>query len=385
VPGGADHPDNHVRFGVLCKAAVDLADRLLGGPLDVLHGHDWQAALAPVYLRLDPARGRTAAVMTVHNLAFRGIVPKTAVDDLGLPWELYSMHRMEFWGQLCLLKGGLAFADAITTVSPTYAREILTPERGEGLDGFLRWDVERLVGIVNGIDDDAWDPATDAALAATYSAADPSGKAQCRAALAAELGLKASAQTPIIGVVSRLAGQKGLDLVADLVPQLHTVGATLVVLGSGERELEDRFRWLADRFTADLRAIIGFDVALSRRIYGGCDLFLMPSRFEPCGIGQMYAMRYGAVPVVCAVGGLVDTVIDPGDAELASGRGTGFRFEHATVDGLRWALVRAVRMFQERRDGFRTLQAAAMRRDSSWRASALEYLQLYRAAVRARR
>ena len=384
APGGADHADNHVRFGVLCKAAVDLGDRLLGGPLDVLHGHDWQAALAPVYLRLDPARGRTAAVMTVHNLAFRGIVPTAAVDDLGLPWELYSMHRMEFWGQLCLLKGGLAFADAITTVSPTYAREILTPERGEGLDGFLRWDVERLVGIVNGIDDEAWDPATDAELAAPYSAADPSGKAHCRAELAAELDLAVAPQTPIIGVVSRLAGQKGLDLVADLVPQLHTIGARLVVLGSGERELEDRFRWLTERFTTDLRAIIGFDVALSRRIYGGCDLFLMPSRFEPCGIGQLYAMRYGAVPVVCAVGGLVDTVIDPGDAELAAGHGTGFRFEHPTVDGLRWALVRAVRLFHERRDGFRTLRAAAMRRDSSWRASAREYLQLYRAAVRAR-
>jgi starch synthase len=385
APGGADYADNHVRFGVLCKAAIDIGDALLGGALDVVHVHDWQAALAPVYLRLDPARGRTAAVVTVHNLAYRGIVPAPAVEDLGLPWDLFTMHRMEFYGQLCLLKGGLAFADAITTVSPTYAREILTPERGEGLDGFLRWDVERLVGIVNGIDDEAWDPAHDAELAATYSAADLAGKAVCRQALARELGFAVDAATPIIGVVSRLAGQKGLDLIADLVPQLHVLGARLVVLGSGERDLEDRFRWLAERFGDHVRVVVGFDVALSRRIYGGCDLFLMPSRFEPCGIGQMYAMRYGTVPVVHAVGGLVDTVIDPGDAELASGHGTGFRFEHPTVDGLRWALDRAVRMFRERPDGFRTLKTTAMKRDSSWIASAREYLQLYRAAVRARR
>jgi starch synthase len=384
---GVDYPDNHLRFGVLCKAAVDLGDVLLGGPLDVLHGHDWQAALAPVFLRLDPARGRTAAVMTVHNLAYRGLAAPSALGELGLPDELFTVHRMEFYGQLCLLKGGLAFADANTTVSPTYAREILTPERGEGLDGFLRWDTERLVGIVNGIDDEMWDPAVDDALAATYSAAAPAAKVANRAALVAELGfLGVDDATPIIGVVSRLAGQKGLDLVADLVPELATLGARLVVLGSGEKELERRFRWLGDTFRDHLRAIIGFDVALSRRIYGGSDLFLMPSRFEPCGIGQMYAMRYGAVPVVHAVGGLVDTVLDPGDAGLAAGAGTGFRFEHPTLDGLRWALGRAIAMFRGGAgpDAWPTLVAAAMRRDSSWRASAREYLQLYRAAVRAR-
>ncbi len=255
--------------------------------------------------------------------------------------------------------------------------EILTPERGEALDGFLRWEIKRLVGITNGIDTVEWDPATDAALPARFTREDLAGKATCRAELLREIGLPDDPWTPVIGVISRMADQKGLDLVADIVPDLHRIGARLVLLGSGEPHLEDRFRWLADVFREHVAVRIGFDHGLSRRIYAGSDLFCMPSRFEPCGLGQMYAMRYGSIPVVHAVGGLRDTVRDPGDLELARGRGTGVRFEQPTAAGLAAAIDRAARLHRdpEARAGMRR---GAMSRDSSWSASAQQYVQLYR-------
>lgn len=384
-PGGGDYTDNHVRFGALCKVAVEHGATMLGGEVDVVHAHDWQAALAPVYLRLDPARERTASVMTVHNLAYKGVCPKHAVGELGLPWSEFTMHRLELWDQVSLLKGGLARADAATTVSPSYAREIVEPIAGEGLDGFLRHDVARLVGIVNGIDTEAWDPASDRAIAAPYSAADPSGKAACRAALAEEYRLAVGPRTMIAAVVARLADQKGLDLIADLVPELAERDVRLVVLGSGDPALEDRFRWLARVFREHVAVTIGFDVARARRIYAGADVFVMPSRFEPCGIGQLYAMRYGTIPIVHAVGGLKDTVEDPGDDGLAAGGGTGFAFAFPDLVGLRWALDRALRLYRDDPAGWARLVGAALARDSSWAPSAREYLQLYRAVVRARR
>ncbi len=377
-----DFGDNHLRFAVLCRAALDAAPAILGGPPDVVHGHDWPTGLASVLARLDALPA--AVVFTVHNLAYRGLFPKAVVPELGLPWQVFDLHHMEFWDQLSLLKGGMAYADVVTTVSPTYAREILTPERGEGLDGFLRHDVARVVGIVNGIDTAAWDPATDPALPARFSAAAPGGKAACREAVARELGLALAPHEALAVAVARLTPQKGIDLVAELVPELPALGVKLVVLGAGEPALEHRLRELADRHD-HLAARIGFDVALSRRLYAGADLFVMPSRFEPCGLGQLYAMRYGAVPVVAAVGGLRDTVTDPGDAGLAAGEGTGFRFEHVDAAGLRWALARAARMFRDEPRGFAAVRAAAMARDSSWDASAREYVQVYRAALRARR
>jgi starch synthase len=290
---------------------------------------------------------------------------------------MFTTDLVEFYDQLSVLKAGLALADAVTTVSPSYAREILTPERGEALDGFLRWKVKRLVGIVNGIDALAWDPATDPALPAAYSRADVAGKAVCRTRLAAELGLPIADGETLIGVIARMTDQKGLDLVADAVPELARMNARLVVLGSGEPELERRFTWLADVFRQHVAVRIGFDGELARRIYAGCDLFAMPSRFEPCGLGQLYAMRYGTIPVVHAVGGLRDTVIDPGDAELARGRGTGIRFKPATALALAHALDRAVRLFRDA-GVLATVRRAAMARDSSWTASAQQYVQLYR-------
>ena len=377
-PGGtAEFSDNHVRYAALGKAALAPATSaaLLGGPPDVVHAHDWQGAPTAIYAR---ALGvRAALVVTIHNLAFRGIYPKQTMVELGLPWSMFTANQLEFYDQLCLLKGGLACADAVTTVSPSYAREILTPERGEALDGFLRWEVRRLVGITNGIDTTAWDPATDAELPARYSREELAGKATCRTQLLREFGLPVGIDQPVIGVIARMADQKGLDLIADIVPDLNRIGARLVVLGSGEAHLEDRFRWLADVFRDHVAVRIGFDLALSRRIYAGSDLFCMPSRFEPCGLGQMYAMRYGSIPVVHAVGGLRDTVRDPGDAELARGRGTGVRFDAPTPLALAGALHRAVALFRD--DHARSaLRHAAMSRDSSWSASAQQYVQLYR-------
>lgn len=364
-PGGAsEFSDNHLRFAALSQAAVTESWRLVGGtvrdPFDVLHAHDWQAAPAAIYARV--ANAPYAIVSTIHNLAYRGIFPKHVMNDLGIPWSYFDLHHVEFYDQVCLLKGGLAAADAVTTVSPTYAREILTPERGEALDAFLRWDVRRLVGIVNGIDTKEWDPATDKALVANYSANDPSGKEACRAALLSEMGL--ADDGVVMGVIARMTDQKGIDLIADIVPQLAQANVKLIVLGSGEPALEDRFRWLAQTFSEHVAVRIGFDLNLSRRIYAGCDLFAMPSRFEPCGLGQLYAMRYGTLPVVHAVGGLRDTVSDPE---------TGIRFDEPTSAALLRAITRAVPLA----NNLATIKRA-MQRDSSWTASAHEYVQLYR-------
>ncbi|HUS33089.1 MAG TPA: glycogen/starch synthase, partial [Kofleriaceae bacterium] len=307
----SDFPDNHLRFGVLGKVALEHGAKLVGGkPIDVLHVHDWQGSPAAIFAKM--ANAPLSIVTTIHNLAFRGIFPKSVMTDLAIPWSMFTHEQLEFYDQLSLLKGAMAYSDVVTTVSPTYAHEILTPPFGEALDGFLQWNVKRLVGIVNGIDARGWDPATDTALAAPFSATNPAGKAQCRAALAAELGLALDDSTPLIATISRMAHQKGLDLVADIAPEMHRLGAKLVVLGSGDPDLEARFRYLASSFADTIAVRIGFDINLSRRIYAGSDLFVMPSRFEPCGLGQLYAMRYGSVPIVHAVGGLRDTVTDPG-------------------------------------------------------------------------
>lgn len=380
-PGGAsEFGDNHVRFGLLGKAALAASDALFGGPPDILHVHDWQGGPAAIYARL--ASAPCAIVATIHNLAFRGIYGKHAMTDLGLPWSLFTPKQLEFHDQVSLLKGGLALADAVTTVSPSYAREILTPERGEALDGFLRSDVPRVIGIVNGIDEDAWNPATDAHLAAPFSVADMAPRARCRAALAREAGLPLEDNDVLVGVIARMSGQKGLDLVADVAPLFSQLGARLVVLGNGEPALEERFRYLARTFSHHVSVRIGFDIGYARRIYAGTDLFAMPSRFEPCGLAQLYAMRYGSIPIVHAVGGLRDTVDDPGDAELAAGRGTGFRFDRATPDAMHMALVRAVRMCRDA-NAIAAVRRSAMARDSSWRVPAETYAALYRSLRRA--
>jgi starch synthase len=375
--------DNHLRFGALGAAAL-AAGRLLLGGVDVLHAHDWQGCAAAIYAHLARAAGLVEAaglsiVTTIHNLAFRGIFGKHAMTDLGWPWTLFTSAQLEFYDQVSFLKGGLAVADAVTTVSPTYAQEILTPERGEALEGFLRWDVRRIAGIVNGIDPAAWNPATDLALPARFASGQLAGKRTCREALAAEAGLPPPTDDEaLIGVVSRMSHHKGLDLLAEVAPSLAELGAKLIVLGTGEPWLEGWLTELARAHPSHVAVRLGFDLGYARRIYGGSDLFVMPSRFEPCGLGQLYAMRYGSVPVVHAVGGLRDTVVD---VSATKGTPTGIRFDAPTPAALREALARAIALYRNR-DAFAKLQRGALARDSSWTVPAHEYEQLYR-SVRA--
>lgn len=361
-----DHPDDLVRFALLCQAAIAGAPELMSGVVDVMHAHDWQAGLVPTYLR--EAGAATRSVFTIHNLRYQGVADKHELPAIGLPWSCFNMHRLEYYDQISTLKAGVADAHAVTTVSPRYATEIRTPAFGCGLDGFLREHADKLSGIINGIDDDDWDPGSDPDVVAGYDADNLAGKVACRAALAERAGFPAD-DTPIIGIVSRFAHQKGLDLVADLVSELGQLGVRLVVLGSGDAGLEVRFRDLAGRHPDRLHLALGYDTSLARGIYAGADLIAVPSRFEPCGLTQLYAMRYGALPVVTAVGGLRDTV--------AHGE-TGFVFEHATADGLRWALREAITLYREQPATWRAMVQRAMTRDVSWAVSARAYLALYR-------
>lgn len=359
-----DYDDNAVRFAVLAAAAIAAAPAALGGAPDVFHAHDWQAGLVPLWTD-------TPSVLTIHNLAYRGLFDKAAMTTLGLSWSRFTLDELEYFDQLSFLKAGIANAAAVTTVSPSYAREILEPGTGQELAGFLAQRARRLTGILNGIDTEAWNPATDPALPARYDRSDLGGKQTCRQALARELGLPLGPDTLLIGAVSRFAEQKGLDLVADLVPELAGLGISLVVLGAGEPALEDRFLRLAAEHPTALTVRIGFDVGLARRIYAGCDALLMPSRFEPCGLNQLYAMRYGTVPIVHAVGGLRDSVDET----------TGIRFDKADQDGLRWALTHATQIFRGEPAAWRAMVGAGMERDWSWDRSARAYLDLYHQIV----
>jgi starch synthase len=318
-------------------------------------------------------------VFTIHNLAYQGLFPKQVLPALGLPWEVFRYEAMEFFDQLSFMKAGLAFADALTTVSPTYAREILTPEGGASLDALLRHRAPDLHGILNGIDVHAWDPARDPHLPAHFTAGALAGKAACKAALQREVGLPVRPEVPLAGLVTRLAEQKGIDLVAAALPALLGRDVQVVLLGSGEPAYEEAFARAAREHPDRVAARIGFDEGLAHRIEAGADLFLMPSRFEPCGLNQMYSLRYGTVPVVRAVGGLADTVEDYDG--LA--RGTGFRFDAYTPQALLTATRRALDVFRDRR-AWRGLVERGMAEDNSWERSAARYEALYRTLAPAR-
>lgn len=373
-----DWPDNALRFAFLCRGTLEGAARLLGGPPDVFHVHDWQASLLPVYLRTRYADAYpdAASVLTIHNLAYQGLFPATLLGDLDLDLTEFTPECLEFHGWLNLLKGGVAFSDAVTTVSPTYAREILTPAFGNGLDGFLARYARRLRGIVNGIaalPHELPDPCTGATADADPLAA----KARCRQALAQELDLRLTEGEALLGVVSRLDPQKGLDLVADMAPRLPQLSAHLVLLGEGSTELEERFRSLAAT-SGHVHARLGFDSTQAPLVLGGADVVLVPSRFEPCGLTQQLAMAWGTPPVVHAVGGLRDTVDDPGDDALARGEGTGFVFGEPTAEALEGAVRRALRLMREDPAGWRRLGLACLARDGSWTRPGREYLDLFR-------
>jgi len=373
---GRDWPDNHLRFALLGWVAARFAD----GSIDawrpnIVHGHDWHAGLAPAYLA---ARGgeRPASVFTVHNLGYQGAFPAETFRELALPANFFSIHGLEFFGKVNFMKSGLHYADRITTVSPSYAREIQTPEFGFGMDGLLRSRAGVLTGILNGVDRAVWNPSTDTYIAARFSRHDPEGKARCKASLRSELGL-ASGPGPVFGVVSRLTAQKGLDLVLENLPDLAGRGGQLALLGSGDGGLEAAFGSAAASYPGAVGVRIDYDEALAHRIIAGSDVILVPSRFEPCGLTQLYALAYGALPLVRSVGGLADTVRDAGLENRAAGTATGFVFADASPTGLRDALHRAFALWGEPREWAR-VRRTAMLQDFSWAPAARKYLELYR-------
>jgi starch synthase len=370
------YPDNHLRFGAFCKAALALTDRVCAAP-DIVHLHDWQAALAAVELRAPglgvPGFERTKVVFTVHNLSYSGAFPADGLAGLGLPAALFRPEALEFYGRGSMIKGGLVYADALTTVSPRYAREIQTEALGQGLHGVLRTRGDRLVGVLNGIDTETWDPARDPLIPANYSADALGGKIVCKERLQAELGLQRAPGAPLFGVVARLVAQKGLDLVAEVLPTLLAAGGQLALLGTGDPALEQHFSRIATAHPGRVAARLTFDEGLSHRIEAGSDAFLMPSRSEPCGLTQLHSLRYGAVPIVRAVGGLDDTVEE---LDSARGSGTGFKFGAPTGKALWAAVERALRAYQQPLV-WTGLVRRGMRRDFSWGASAATYEALF--------
>jgi len=370
-----DYADNAERFALLCRAALALP-AALGLRPRIVHVNDWQSGLVPFLLRQehghDAALAWARTVFTIHNLAYQGVFPKHVVPALGLPWDVFRYEAMEFHDQLNFLKAGLVFADALTTVSPTYAREILGHEAGNGLDPLLRHRAGDLTGILNGIDTHEWDLATDPHLPAHFTAEDLSGKAVCKAALQRELGLPVRADLPLVAMVGRIADQKGHDLVVHALVELLARDLQLALLGSGRPDWEESLRAGARAHPDRMAARIGFDEGLAHRMEAGADLFLMPSRFEPCGLNQMYSLRYGTVPVVRAVGGLEDTVEDFDGWS----RGTGFKFREYTPQAMLLAVRRALEAFRDRK-AWLGIVRRGMAQDFSWERSAASYEALY--------
>jgi len=377
---GEDYPDNALRFAILSRAAAEIAKQraIAGKPFDVVHCNDWPTALVPAYLRSmkegTPALAPTRTVLTIHNVAHQGRFPKQTLPELGFGWDAFSVDGMEFYGGINLLKQGVLSADAITTVSPTYAREIQTPERGHQLDGVLASRSASIVGVTNGVDYAVWNPATDAAIAARYDAEDPANKTRCRGALQRELGLALDASAPIVASVGRLVHQKGTDLVAAAIPRLlRATDAQIVVAGDGETALVAALESAAAQSHGRAVFARAASEALVHRIFAGADIVLVPSRFEPCGLVQLYAQRYGALPVARATGGLVDTIVDC-DAKLETG--TGFLFDEPTVDALFGATERAIAARVHPR--WPALVRRVMRLDRGWERPARRYEHVYR-------
>ena len=385
-PAGTDWPDNHLRFAALSWVGAQLSLGLVDGvdwQPDLTHLHDWQAALTAAYLHFHDARApRAATLMTIHNLAFQGLFDASVRPLLHLPAAAMEVDALEYWGQLSFLKAGVMWADHLSTVSPTYAREIVTPAHGMGFDGLLAARTGELTGIVNGVDDTVWDPATDQHLAPPYrhySGRRLAAKAVDKAALQAELGLAVDAGTPLFCVVSRLGWQKGLDLLLEAWPRVaHR--AQLAVLGSGDAELESAFRRLATERAGRVAVHIGYDEALSHRLQAGGDAIVVPSRFEPCGLTQLYGLRYGTLPVVARVGGLADTVIDANEAALRDGVATGFQFSPVETGPLAVALERACDLYAQRQ-AWQRMVRRAMGREVGWDAAAAQYRKLYEQVV----
>ena len=369
--GGWDYPDNYMRYAVLSMAALGVARHLFRP--DIIHTHDWPAALTPVYIgehfRGDPTFLGVKLLFTIHNLGYQGIFGPEVLPAIGLDSRLFNPAQLEFFGKLNLLKGGIAWSDAVSTVSKGYAREIQTPEYGFGLDGFLLRHAP-IYGIVNGVDYNEWDPEHDQLIAHNYSADDLSGKRECKLALLDEFGLPAEPDRPVVGIVSRFASQKGFDLIADIASEFLEEDVCVVALGSGDPHYEAMFRDLAYSYPDKVASRIGYDEALAHRIEAGADMFLMPSRYEPCGLSQIYSLRYGTVPIVRATGGLDDTIDED----------TGFKFQDYSGSAMLGALQAALKAYKDQKL-WAAMMRRGMRKDFSWSAAAVEYLALYRKLV----
>jgi starch synthase len=378
TPAG-DYPDNAERFAMFSRAVLE-ASKVLGVP-QVFHCHDWQSALVPVMLRTiyaeDPAFRDVATIFTIHNMGYQGLFPADTLPLLMLPWELLTMSRMEFFGQVNFLKGALVYSDFVTTVSKKYSQEIQTTEYGFGLEGVLRGRAATVTGILNGVDYEEWSPQTDKFIVAKYSPQNLSGKAKCKQDLLHAFGIASvNAEVPVIGVVSRFAAQKGFDLISQIMDRLAREDMIMVILGSGDKPYEELFQRLNKQFPNKIAAKVAFDNSIAHKIEAGADMFLMPSRYEPCGLNQIYSLKYGTVPIVRATGGLDDT-IDPWDAR--TGKGTGFKFSDYTGEALLASIKQALVAYQDP-SSWQTLMRNGMSRDFSWGASAREYGRIYERA-----
>ncbi|MCL2013070.1 MAG: glycogen synthase GlgA [Cystobacterineae bacterium] len=393
---GVEYADNHRRFAFFSMAALSAA-QMLGLCPQVVHLNDWQTCLAALALKRGyeaTQLGQAKTLLTLHNLAYQGTFPSWAVDELGLPWELFSPEGFEFWGQLSFLKTGLIFADALSTVSKRYAQEIQTAEYGFGLEGLLQKRSSVLRGILNGINSQLWNPADDLFLPSGYCAEDMSGKEACSVALLERFALSSSVSSssasssapkrpPIFGSVGRMVEQKGVDLVLQAIPFLVEAGARIVVVGTGEQRFEKAFKEMAERFPKQVGVFIGFDEALSHQVEAGSDFFMMPSKFEPCGLNQLYSLRYGAIPVVRAIGGLEDSVIDEaeaGEGAAQEGLSTGIKFKAFSLEAFEAALKRALALF-EKPESLLALRKRAMSLNFSWEHAAKEYEALYKSLL----
>jgi starch synthase len=378
TPAG-DYPDNAERFALFSRAVLE-ASKILGAP-QIFHCHDWQTALIPVLLRTiyadDPAFKDTATVFTIHNMGYQGLFPPETLPLLMLSWDLFTMTKMEFFGQVNFLKGALTYSDYITTVSKKYSQEIQTTEYGFGLEGVLRDRAATVTGILNGVDYDEWSPQTDKFAAAKYSPQDFAGKAKDKQDLLTSFGIvNADPKLPVIGIVSRFAAQKGFDLIAQIADRLAREEMIIVALGSGDKAYEEMFQRLNRQFPSKIAVKVAYDNAIAHKIEAGADMFLMPSRYEPCGLNQIYSLKYGTVPIVRATGGLDDT-IEPWDAR--TGKGTGFKFTEYNGESLLLTIKEALQAFRDQ-TSWQVLMRNGMSQDFSWNASAREYGKIYERA-----
>jgi starch synthase len=380
---GIDYSDNDERFLVYALSAFELCKRLLWQP-DIIHCNDWQCGLVPALLKGvmkdDPFFKNTKVVFTIHNLAYQGNFPATTFPKLGLPPEFFTPDGMEFFGKVSYLKSGIAYADAITTVSPTYAEEIRTPAFGCGMEGILTKRKHDLYGILNGIDYYVWDPATDTNTVRPFSVEDIEGKEECKKDLCSAMGIPYTNGTPVLGMIARLTNQKGFDLLAEIIDKILESEAQLVILGEGDKQYVDLFTRLQKKHPKQIGIYSGFHDGLAHKIEAGSDLFLMPSAYEPCGLNQMYSMHYGTIPVVRKTGGLADTVVDMEEATQRT-HPTGFTFEKYEARAFWKAIERALRTYRKDKTSWRQMQMTGMKKDFSWDRSAVEYAQLYEKVI----